>query len=57
MVAKKQILLLETGELEEQVRSANAAYGFGRGAEETLSREHAMTLEVFTNQALEEYMK
>ena len=57
MVAKKQILLLQTGELEEQVRSANVAYGFGKGVEETLSREHAMTLEVFANQVLEEYMK
>ena len=41
---KKQIILLETGELAEQVRSANAAYGFGQGAEEALSREQAMTL-------------
>ena len=41
---KKQIRLLETGELAEQVRSANAAYGFGKSAEEALSREQAMML-------------
>ena len=54
---QQQIMLLETGELAKQVRSANAAYGFGRGAEEALTREQAMTLEVFTNQVLNEYMK
>ena len=37
---KEQIRLLKTGELAEQVRSANAAYGFGKFA----NREHAMTL-------------
>ena len=41
---KKQIMLLDTGELAEQVRSANAAYGFGKSAEEAVSREQAMTL-------------
>ena len=54
---KQQIILLETGELAKQVRSANAAYGFGKGAEETLTRERAMTIEVFTSQVLNEYMK
>ena len=52
-----QMLLLETGELAKRVRSANAAYGFGKGAEEPLSREQAMILEVFTNQHLKEYME
>ena len=47
----------DLGELAEQVKKANAAYGFGKGAEETLSREQAMTLEVFTSQVLDEYMK
>ena len=54
---KKQIVLLETGELAKQVRSANAAYGFGKGAEGALSREQAMTLAVFTSEVLNEYMK
>ena len=54
---QQQIILFETGELAQQVRSANAAYGFGKGAEEALSREQAMTLEVFTSQVLNEYMK
>ena len=54
---KQQIILLETGELAKQVRRANAACGFGKGAEQALSREQAMTLEVFTSQVLNEYMK
>ena len=54
---RKQIMLLETGVLAKQVRSANAAYGFGKGAEEALSREQAMTLKVFTSEVLNEYMK
>ena len=54
---QKQIILLETGELEKRVREANAAYEFGKGAEERLSREQAMIFEVFTNQQLKEYMK
>ena len=37
---EKQIMLLDTGELAEQVRSANAAYGFGKFT----SREQAMTI-------------
>ena len=53
----KQIILLETGELAKQVQTANAAYGFGKGAEEALSREQAMTLKVFTSEVLNEYMK
>ena len=52
-----QIILLETGTLAKQVRIANAAYGFGKGAEEVLSREQAMTLKVFTSEVLDEYMK
>ena len=55
--AKKQIMLFETGVLAKQVRSANAAYGFGKGAVEVMSREQAMTLKVFTSQVLDEYMK
>ena len=54
---QKQIILLETGELEKRVREANPAYEFGKGAEESLSREQAMIFEVFTNQQLKEYMK
>ena len=53
----KQIMLLETRVLAKQVRAANAAYGFGKGAEEALSREQAMTLRVFTSEVLNEYMK
>ena len=49
--------LLEKGELAKQVRSANAAYGFGKGAAGALTREQAMTLEAFSSQVLKEYMK
>ena len=41
---QRQIMLLNSGKLAEQVRSANAAYGFGKGTEEALSREQAMML-------------
>ena len=54
---KKQIILLEAGELAKQVRSANAAYGFGKGAEEALTREQAMTLKVFTSEVLNDFFK
>ena len=54
---KQQIILLDNGTLAKQVRDANKAYGFGRGAERALSREEAMTLEVFTNQPLKDYFK
>ena len=54
---KKQIILLEAGELAKQVRSANAAYGFGKGAEEPLSREGAMMLKAFTNEVLDNFFK
>ena len=52
-----QIMLLETGELARQVRDANAAYGFGKGAEQALTREQAMTFKVFTSDVLDAYMK
>ena len=54
---KKQIILLEAGELAKQVRSANAAYGFGKGAEAALTREQAMTLKVFTSDVLNDFFK
>ena len=47
---KQQITLLQMGELAKRVQAANAAYGFGQGAEEVLSREQAMTLKVFAGQ-------
>ena len=53
---KKQVRRLETHELTSKVRSANAAYGFGKGAEETMSRAEAFILEVFTAQHLQEYI-
>ena len=49
---RRQIILLETGQLAQRVRSANAAYRFGRGADAALTREQAMTFKVFTNDAV-----
>ena len=43
-----QVVLLETGKLEEQMRAANASYGHGVGAATGLSKEQAMTLRLFT---------
>ena len=54
---KRQIILLETGQLAQRVRSANAAYGFGRGADAALTREQAMTLKVFTSDVLDDFFK
>ena len=54
---KKQIILLEAGELAKQVRSANAAYGFGKGAEEPLTREGAMMLRAFTDEVLDNFFR
>ena len=54
---KKQIILLETGVLAKQVRAANAAYGFGKGAEEPLTREGAMMLKAFTNEVVDNFFK
>ena len=53
----KQIMLLETGVLAKQVRAANAAYGFGKGAEEPLSREGAMMLRAFTDEVLDNFFR
>ena len=55
--AKKQIMLLETGVFAKQRRSANAAYGFGKGAEDALTREQAMTLKGFTSEVLDDFFK
>ena len=49
-------MLLETGALGNEVRLANVAYGFGKGAEEPFTREQAMTLEVFSKLQLTDYM-
>ena len=50
-----QVVLLEIGKLEEQMKAANAAYGHGVGAETGLSKEQAMTLEIFTEGPLRNY--
>lgn len=51
----KQIILLGTGALEKEMVAANRAYGFGKGAELTLSRDQAVTLEVCTYAPLRAY--
>ena len=50
-------MLLETGVLEKQVKAANAAYGFGKGAEEPLTREGAMMLRAFTDEVLDNFFR
>ena len=45
---EKQIMLLDTGELEKRVRLAKKAYRFGKGSEGALSRKAALTLRVYT---------
>ena len=51
----QQVILFENGELEKRMRDINASYEFGQGADEHLSKEKAMTLEVFTMQDLNSY--
>ena len=49
------MILFEAGELEKRMRDINASYEFGQGADEQLSKEKAMTLEVFTNEDMKSY--
>ena len=46
---------LDLGELEERMKEANASYGHGVGAQTGLTKEHAMTLEIFTEAPLRKY--
>ena len=46
---------LELGTLEEQMREANASYGHGVGADTGVTKEKAMTLEIFSERPLREY--
>ena len=46
---------LELGTLEEQMKEANASYGHGVGADTGLTKEQAMTLEIFTKRLLRKY--
>ena len=52
---KLQVVKLEVGELQEQVIKANVAYGHGVGADTGLTKEQAMTLEIFTERPLRNY--
>ena len=47
-----QVMQLELGKLEEQMKEANASYGHGVGADTGLTKEQAMTLEIFTERPL-----
>ena len=41
--------------LRSKCVAANASYGHGVGAETSLSKEHAMTIAVFTEEPLRKY--
>ena len=47
-----QVVLLEIGTLDQQMRAANESYGHGVGAEIGLSREQAATLAIFSDAPL-----
>ena len=51
----RQLQLLQIGELETRMSKANQAYGFGQNVQTCLTREQAMTLEVFTNGIMKDY--
>ena len=52
-----QVKLLELGRLEERMIAANVSYGHGVGADTGLTKEQAMTLEIFTERPLTKYFK
>ena len=51
----RQVMLLENGDLHASMKKANAAYGHGVGAAEGLTKEKAVTLEVFTSASMAQY--
>ena len=50
-----QVRQLESGILDKQMRNANASYGHGVGADTGVTKEKAMTLEIFSERPLREY--
>ena len=50
-----QVRLLELGKLQEEMIAANASYGHGVGADTGLTKEQAMTLDIFTGRPLRKY--
>ena len=54
---KHQIILMEIGQLLERVKEANIAYGYGTGSEPRLTKETAMTFEIFTERVLADYFR
>ena len=49
------MMQLELGTLEEQKKEASASCGHGVGADTGLTKEQAMTLEIFTERLLRKY--
>ena len=49
------MMQLELGTLEEQKKEASASCGHGVGADTGLTKEQAMTLEIFTQRLLRMY--
>ena len=54
---QKQVILLETGRLEEILRESKAPDQFGRSAKTSITKAQAMTLQVFTSEALQDYFQ
>jgi len=54
---ERQVVRLDIGKLDEQMRAANVAYGHGVGAQTGLTKEHALTLEIFNEGPLREYFR
>ena len=52
---ESQVVQLEVGKLEEQMIAANVSYGHGVGADTGLTKEQAMTSDIFTERPLRKY--
>ena len=52
---ESQVMQLELGTLEERMKKANTSYGYVVGADTGLTKEQAMTLEIFAKRLLRKY--
>ena len=52
---QSQLVQLDLGNLEKRMKEANAAYGHGVGADMGITKEQAMTLQIFTENQLGNY--
>ena len=54
-VPQMSVMQLELDTLQEQMKEASASCGHGVGADTGLTKEQAMTLDIFTERLLRKY--